>query len=90
MSNRGQLNNRGRVHGDRGLSQGGRGLGQGQQGNRNCHSCSRGGHFFLEFLIRQCPKRFCQACGNKDHDQHNPSSVFYASLYIYSLVVMAG
>lgn len=55
---RGQFNNRGRSRG--------RGRGQSQRGSKNCRGCGRGGH-----LVRNCPERYCQACGNKGHDQNN-------------------
>ena len=57
-SGRGQWNYRGRGRG--------RGGGQSQRGNKKCRGCGRGGH-----LVRTCPERFCQACGNKGHDQNN-------------------
>ena len=57
-SGRGRLNNRGRGRG--------RGQSQSQRGNWKCRGCGRGGHF-----VRACPERYCQACGNKGHDQNN-------------------
>ena len=34
------------------------------RGGRQCRSCKATDHF-----IRDCPQRFCQACGNRGHDQ---------------------
>ena len=48
----------------------GRGRGRGNfsqnQSAKKCRSCKETGH-----LIRNCPKRFCQACGGQGHDQYN-------------------
>lgn len=36
------------------------------QSGRTCRSCESPDHFY-----RQCPLRFCQACGNKGHNAWN-------------------
>ena len=56
----------------------GRGRGQGPQNQtvsqnvRTCRSCKSSGHF-----LRDCPQRFCQACGGRGHDQFNQSCPNY-------------
>ena len=42
------------------------------QRGRNCRACGSPEHFF-----RDCPHRFCQACGNKGHDAWNSSCSKY-------------
>ena len=42
------------------------------QRGRNCRVCGNPDHFF-----RDCPNRFCQACGNKGHDAWNASCSKY-------------
>lgn len=52
----------------------GRGRGRGPQrggssqtpSTKKCRSCQQVGH-----LIRNCPRRYCQACGAQGHDQYN-------------------
>ena len=67
----------------RGRSPGrGRGRGRGRGQNRGsstqtttakkCRSCQEVGH-----LIRNCPRRYCQACGNQGHDQYNSACPNY-------------
>ena len=41
---------------------------------RRCRSCQSPEH-----LIRNCPTRFCQACGNRGHDQTNTKCSNYQS-----------
>ena len=61
----------------RGVNQrGGRGRGRGRGGagapqgraQKKCRNCGSDEH-----LIRNCPRRFCQACGGRGHDQYNSS-----------------
>ena len=33
---------------------------------KKCRNCNQTGH-----LVRQCPERYCQACGKQGHDQFN-------------------
>ena len=55
-----------RVGGRRGQSYNRRGTGNGRGGGqvRKCRSCQS-----TEHLIKDCPTRFCQACGQRGHDQ---------------------
>ena len=54
------------VGGRRGQSYNRRGTGNGRGGGqeRKCRSCQS-----TEHLIKDCPTRFCQACGLRGHDQ---------------------
>ena len=47
--------------------------GRGNQ-TRKCRSCQS-----TEHLIRECPTRFCQACGNRGHDQSSTQCPNYQS-----------
>ena len=61
-------NSRGRPFG-RGRGRGrGRNRGNTTQTNpvKKCRACQEVGH-----LIRNCPKRYCQACGGQGHNQYN-------------------
>lgn len=63
VSYRGQNNRGGRGRGRN------RGRGRGGTGNatvKRCRSCQS-----TEHIIRNCPLRFCQACGNRGHDQYS-------------------
>lgn len=59
----------------RGRGRGGyRGAGRGRgattsntSNTKKCRNCNETGH-----LVRECPKRYCQACGKQGHDQFNP------------------
>ena len=44
----------------------GRGRGSNSSDTKKCRNCNETGH-----LVRQCPKRYCQACGKQGHDQFN-------------------
>ena len=70
----GQRQNRFRGRGrGRGLGRGrGRGSG-GQSGSqRTCRACQSSDHF-----IKDCPTRFCQACGGRGHDQYSSNCPNY-------------
>ena len=59
--------------GGRGYRRGGRGRGRGRgrvrgSQQKKCRSCQSTDH-----LIKDCPTRFCQACGGRGHDQYNAS-----------------
>lgn len=59
--------NNGRRRGSRGRGRGGSDQqNRGGNGNqqRSCRNCRRTDHF-----VRDCPQRFCQACGNRGHDR---------------------
>ena len=64
VDNRNGFDHRGRG---RGRGRGGRGSSNAQsQAAKKCRCCKRTGH-----LIKDCPERFCQACGGRGHDQYN-------------------
>ena len=63
-------NNRNRHNGNRNNRRGSfRGN---NQENKKCRVCESSSHFF-----RNCPVRFCQACGGKGHDAWNESCPNY-------------
>ena len=68
--NRYNNNNRRNNYRGRGGRNGYRNRGQAYQNrpSRKCRSCQSTDH-----LIKDCPTRFCQACGGRGHDQYNPS-----------------
>ena len=57
---RGRSSGRGRGRGRN------RGSASQSRPTKKCRSCQETGH-----LIRNCPKRYCQACGGQGHDQYN-------------------
>ena len=57
---RGALGRGGRGRGGRG------GRGRGGATQKKCRNCQS-----TEHLIRRCPLRFCQACGQRGHDQYS-------------------
>ena len=59
-----------RYRGNRGRR--GRGRGRGNSNSRKCRGCESTNH-----IVRDCPQRFCQACGKQGHDQSNPSCEKY-------------
>lgn len=59
---RGRDRNRGR----------GRGNNQQNRSQRKCRACQEPGH-----IVKDCPRRFCQACGGRGHDQYNASCPNY-------------
>ena len=64
-----QQYNRGNNRYWRGRGRGGyRGAGRGRSSNpsntKKCRNCDKTGH-----LVRECPNRYCQACGKQGHDQ---------------------
>ena len=65
-NNRGNNNRYWRNRG-RGRYRGaGRGRGANSLNTKRCRNCDEQGH-----LVRECPKRYCQACGKQGHDQFN-------------------
>ena len=56
--------NRGGRRGYGGGAGRGRGRGRGGNTSKKCRSCQSTDH-----IVRDCPKRFCQACGKQGHDQ---------------------
>jgi hypothetical protein len=52
----------------RGRGQNRGGTSQTQTSQRRCRSCKSTQH-----LIKDCPERYCQACGGRGHDQYNSS-----------------
>ena len=57
----------------RGRNQGrGRGNSQQNRSQRKCRNCQELGH-----IVKDCPRRFCQACGGRGHDQYNASCPNY-------------
>ena len=64
VDNRTGFGQRGRG---RGRGRGGRGFNAARnQPPKKCRCCKRSDH-----LIRDCPERFCQACGRRGHDQYS-------------------
>ena len=74
----GQLNSESAVQpqrrGQRGNRNRGRARGRGTQSNqtRACRSCQSTDH-----IVKDCPTRFCQACGGRGHDQFNSTCPNY-------------
>ena len=74
----GQLNSASAVQpqrrGQRGNRNRGRARGRGTQSNqtRACRSCQSTDH-----IVKDCPTRFCQACGGRGHDQFNSTCPNY-------------
>ena len=60
--------------GQRGNRSRGRARGRGNQSNqlRRCRSCQSTDH-----IVKDCPTRFCQACGGRGHNQFNATSPNY-------------
>ena len=60
--------------GPRGNRNRGRARGRGTQSNqtRACRSCQNTDH-----IVKDCPTRFCQACGGRGHDQFNSTCPNY-------------
>ena len=64
-------NNRGNGNRSRGRGRGNQNASQ-HQTPRACRSCKSTSH-----LIRDCPQRFCQACGGRGHDQSSQTCPNY-------------
>ena len=65
-------NQRGNVNRNRGRGRGMQSGANQSQPPRACRSCKSTSH-----LIRDCPQRFCQACGGRGHDQFSQSCPNY-------------
>ena len=63
VDNRNGFDRRGRG---RSRGRGGRGSNNARSQPKKCRCCKRQGH-----LVRDCPERYCQACGGRGHDQHS-------------------
>ena len=67
-------NQRGRGSGGRGGNSSGRQNSRGRGGNiKACRACQKTDH-----LIKNCPNKFCQACGQRGHNQYDQTCPNYS------------